>query len=219
MRKEKALLKLLAGNYVNALAQIADSYAAEQSISLPDQDTEALFLQKYRKIKRTTFLKRKIVPLVAAVILLVTLVSCWKPITKLIVHVYEQFADIFVQEETGAVQDSSDIKLTVKGKGVNVTYVPNGFSLNDTPLIMETTQFYDYINADTGESLSISIDIADGVGKGVDVENAEYKQNPTSFVSEKDGYVILVVQKGIHIIEVVGQIPKEEAVKIVEGVK
>ena len=100
-----------------------------------------------------------------------------------------------------------------------MTYVPDGFSLNDAPLIMETTQFYDYINADTGASLSISIDMADDVAKGVDAENAEYKQNPTSFVSEKDGYVILVVQKGSNIIEVVGQIPKEEAVKIVKGVK
>ena len=54
--------------------------------------------------------------MVAAVILLVALVSCWKPITKLIVHVYEQFADVSI-EEIGAVQDSGDIKLTVKGKG------------------------------------------------------------------------------------------------------
>ena len=218
MKKEKALLKLLAGNYVNALAQISDSYKKEASPVPSDQDTEAVFFQQYQKIKRTTFLKRKIVPLIAAAILIVTLVSCWKPITKFIVHVYEQFADIFVPEG-GAVQDSSDIMLTVEGKEVEITYVPDGFSLNSEPIIMETMQFYDYINPDTGAILSISIDIADGVEKGVDVENAEYKQNPTSFVSEKNGYVILAARKNSYIIEVVGKITKEEADKIIEGVK
>ena len=200
---EKTGLKELASIYVDALADLMDVYNSKGGRSLT-REKERTFLKNFKKIKRKTILKKKVIPLAAALLLIGVLAGCWKPISGFLIDIYEKFADVFFMANIGEINV----------KEVKVSYVPDGFVLVDE-IVLEETKMFLYSGEDE-KILTVSVETGNQ-SKGVDIENAEYKQNPENFIVQKGDCVILIAYKQNITIEVVGQITKEQAVKILDG--
>lgn len=117
------------------------------------------------------------------------------------------FADI--------IYKTPDIKI-ISIDDITLNYMPDGYKLVNV-IMDEDIKFYKLKKLNNDLSICLQL-TENGTKKGVDIEDAEFVRFPEKFVIEKDDGVMLIVQIKNISVEIVGNIDKADAVKIVNNI-
>ncbi len=190
--KMDIMLKKAAKEYRKSLSDLCDTYIKDEAAD---------------KNKRSKVLNKKVAAIILIMAMAVTLVGCWKPIYRFTVYIYDIFADI--------IYKTSDIKI-ISIDDITLNYMPDGYKLVNV-IMDEDIKFYKLKKLNNDLSICLQL-TENGTKKGVDIEDAEFVRSPEKFVIEKDDGVMLIVQIKNISVEIVGNIDKADAVKIVNNI-